>query len=50
MNESDEESRMKGNYRALWGISYDLDANNLFSLEASYNNKIVRQNLTIFSF
>ena len=39
MNESDEESRMKGNYRALWGISYDLDANNLFSLEASYNNR-----------
>lgn len=38
-NEQKGKTRVKGNYRALWGISYDLDANNLFSLEASYANR-----------
>lgn len=41
--------KLKGRYRGLWGISYDLDANNLFSLEASYvnaNNNSVSQDMT----
>lgn len=41
--------RLKGRYRGLWGISYDLDANNLFSLEASYvnaNNNSISHDIT----
>lgn len=38
-NEQKGKIQVKGNYRALWGISYDLDANNLFSLEAFYANR-----------
>lgn len=38
-NEQTGYSRLKGMYRALWGISYDWDANNLFSVEASYVNR-----------
>lgn len=38
-NEQRGYDRMKGFYRVLWGLSYDLNANNLFSFEASYNNR-----------
>ncbi|MBQ8673711.1 MAG: TonB-dependent receptor [Bacteroides sp.] len=38
LNESDGKWRQKGSYNALWGISYDWDEKNLFSLEASYNS------------
>ena len=31
-------SRQRGTYNTLWGISYDLTSNDLFSLEASYSN------------
>ncbi|MBQ8673712.1 MAG: outer membrane beta-barrel protein [Bacteroides sp.] len=49
LNEREGHSRLKGMYRALWGISYDLDANNLFSFEASYinrNSETESQNIT----
>lgn len=34
VDETDVISRNKGFYRALWGLSYDLDENHLFSFEA----------------
>lgn len=38
-SEQDNRLWLKGFYRTLWGINYDLDTNNFFSLEASYNNR-----------
>ena len=47
LNELNSSSRMKGMYRGLWGISYDWNVNNLFSLEASCvsrnNNTILQE-------
>lgn len=48
-NEKESYHRLKGMYRALWGISYDLDAHNLFSFEASYvnrNNEVTSHDIT----
>ena len=38
-NEQKGKTLVKRNYRVLWGISYDWNANNLFSLEAFYSNR-----------
>lgn len=49
VNDLEGIQKLKGRYRGLWGISYDLDANNLFSLEASYvnaNNNSVSHDIT----
>ena len=49
VNDLEGTQRLKGRYRGLWGISYDLDVNNLFSMEASYvnaNNNSVSQDMT----
>lgn len=48
-NEKESFGHLKGMYRALWGISYDLDARNLFSFEASYvnrNNEVTSHDIT----
>lgn len=48
-NEKESFAHLKGMYRALWGISYDLDAHNLFSFEASYvnrNNEVTSHDIT----
>ena len=48
-NEKESFAHLKGMYRALWGISYDLDARNLFSFEASYvnrNNEVTSHDIT----
>ena len=37
-DELNGKSRQRGSYKTLWGISYDLTSNDLFSLEASYSN------------
>lgn len=48
-NEKESFDHLKGMYRAVWGISYDLDARNLFSFEASYvnrNNEVTSHDIT----